>query len=174
MKAPANFLGLCLIASLLSGCLQAPTPAMLERVSLAPAEVAAPAEKGTLMVFSAFETGLPSPNEVDEYNNHYSDYEIRHEGGTLVAKVKNRSGALGAGPAKIELATGSYELIAEANGYSRVAIPISIARDQMTAIHLEGGGMPAHQSEFSEMFLVRVPDGRIVGWCAKAPINHGR
>ena len=173
MKAPENFLGLCLVAGLLSGCLQAPTPAVLERVSPSTATAAAPAEKGTLMVFSAFETGLPSPNEIDPDINHYSDYEIRREGGTLVAQVKNRSGALGAGPATIELATGNYELIAEANGYSRVAIPISIARDQMTAIHLEGGGMPSHPAEFSETFLVRGPNGRVVGWCATGPNNRG-
>ncbi len=172
MKAPENFLGLGIIAALLSGCLQAPTHAVLERVS-PPTAAAVPAEKGTLMVFSAFETGLPSPNEIDSDINHYSDYEVRKECGTLVAKVKNRSGALGAGPATIELPPGSYELIAETNGYSRVAIPISIARGQMTAIHLEGGGMPPRQSEFSETFLVRIPNGRVVGWCATAPMNRG-
>ena len=161
-----GFVAAVVIGGWLGGCIQAPTTAVLERVDVTPAGAAAVVAKGKLIVFSAYETGLPSPAEIDSDLKHFSDYEVRGDGGQLVAKVKNRSGARGEGPATLELPPGAYQLSAEADGYGRITIPVVISGEQATIVHLEGGAALPGQSDFAETYLVRLPGGRTLGWCA--------
>ena len=57
-----------------------------------------------------------------------------------------------------------YRVVAQANGYGRVTIPVVIEAHQTTVLHLEGGGSWPSEAEFNQTNAVRLPDGQIIGW----------
>ena len=67
-------------------------------------------------------------------------------------------------PAPVELPAGKYRVVANANGYGQVTIPVIIEAQQTTVLHLEGGGSWLNEAEFNQTNAVRLPDGQIVGW----------
>ena len=58
---------------------------------------------------------------------------------------------------------GEYHVIARANGYGYVTVPVIIEARRSTVLHLEGDGSWPDESMFNQTNAVRLPDGQIVG-----------
>ena len=150
----------------LTGCDDYQQNLVLAPVGPRPVQPASTGTQGSLVVFLAFET---DPNLDPEYARH-SRYKIFAEDGKLLQVVRNDSGIHYQGPVSVELAPGSYRVVARANGYGPVTMPIVIAANQVTTLHLEGDGSSPDQASLTPANSVRLPDGRRVGWRA-APAN---
>jgi hypothetical protein len=70
------------------------------------------------------------------------------------------------GPTSVQLAAGSYHVVARANGYGLVTVPVVIQGGKETVIHLDGGGSWPNREEMIQAGAVQLPDGRVVGWAA--------
>jgi hypothetical protein len=102
------------------------------------------------------------------YHVFYSDYEVHTDDGKLLRKVHNDSGSSINGPQRIGLTAGSYRVVARANGYGTITVPVVIRPSQTTTVHLEGGGWNSETPVPSEP--VRLPRGEIAGWSADARV----
>jgi hypothetical protein len=83
--------------------------------------------------------------------------------------VHNDNGELVEGPAEVSLAGGRYRVVALANGYGLVIVPVVIVRSQVTTVHLEGSPSWPDKQALLHSNPVRLPDGEIAGWRAPAP-----
>ena len=63
----------------------------------------------------------------------------------------------------MRLPAGKYRVAASSNGYGTVIVPVVIANNRMTVLHLEGGYSWPNETAFNEANSVRLPDGEIVG-----------
>ena len=128
--------------------------------------VAVGSNLGTLVVYSAYEVNADF-NARDPYRPEYSDYKIFYSEGRLRQKVHNNSGTILQEPAKMELPAGRYQVMARANGYGIVTVPILIEAGKNTVIHVEGGFW-SNASGFNQTNAVRLPDGQVIGWKARS------
>jgi hypothetical protein len=153
------------MAFLAVGCSSSHQPLTLPEIGPASATSAEPAAgMGTLVVFSAYEVGIPPP-DARAYNQRHTDYTIVNADGSNARSVMNQQGVYRGDPAKVILPPGKYRVTARANGFGQVTIPVLIAADRTTAIHLEGGS-PEGKPNGSPEQLVTLPDGTVVGWRA--------
>jgi len=149
---------------LLAGCATSKSGITLDTVGPVPDQPAAiSSTNGMLVVYSAFEVNADF-NSCDPYRREYSDYRIFSADGNLLQRVHNDSGLDLGSPTRVGLPAGSYLVIARANGYGFVTTPVVIETNQITTVHLEGGGSWPDESTFGETNAVRLPDGEIVGW----------
>jgi len=81
---------------------------------------------GSLVVYSAFETGAAF-NSRNESGQSYSDYKIFTSEGRLLQQVHNDSGTMEPSPVAVRLTPGKYTVVAQANGYASVTVPVIIA-----------------------------------------------
>ena len=85
--------------------------------------------------------------------------------GRLLKKIHNNDDTMLQRPVGVGLPAGKYSVQARANGYGLVSVPVMIQAGRNTVVHLEGGSNfgnhPANDTN-----MVRLPDGRIVGWRA--------
>jgi hypothetical protein len=158
---------LVMTGALLSGCatsnrlvLDTVGPPMFQ-----PTTTSSTLTNGTLVVYSAF-TRNADFNSRDPYRREYSDYKIFSPDGKLLQRVHNNSGTIFQDAVSVELPPGKYYVIARANGYGYVTVPVIIAARQNTILHLEGGGSWPDKSAFGQTNAVRLPDGQIIGWKA--------
>ena len=119
---------------------------------------------GTLVVFSAFDAHA-------DFNDlpclrHYADYKVTCQDGKLMQTVHNDSGTLSERPRRVQLPAGAYSVVARANGYGVVPVPVVIRADQVTTVHLEGSPSWQNRSQLAQSNPVRLPDGEIAGWRA--------
>jgi hypothetical protein len=124
-------------ATLVAGCISQQHGLVIEPIGPPNVQLAHPGSNGTLVIFSAFDphadfNDLPSLR-------HYTDYKITSADGTLQQTVHNNNGLLVEGPKKLELPVGTYRVMAHANGYGMVTVPVVIRANQVTTVHLEGG-----------------------------------
>jgi hypothetical protein len=152
-----------LATALLSGCASS-NGLVLGTVGPQPLHLSAfNSTTGTLVVYSAYETGAEF-NIRNEFYRSHSDYKIFAGDGTLLRKVHNNTETFQQNPVTVPLAPGKYTVAAQANGYDDVTIPVIIAPQQTTVIHLEGGGVWPDESAFNQTNSVRLPDGMVIGW----------
>jgi hypothetical protein len=163
MKASALMV-VCLLAVSIAGCVQAPLRASLEHAVIPPLTAGENDGQSGLVVYSAYDAVPFSASESYSETKYHSDYEISGAGG-FFAKVRNRDRAFDATPPRTNLAPGRYQVVAKVNGFGRVEIPIVILPGQVTTLHVEGVPAPTGQSAPLDYDLVRIPDGRVVGWC---------
>jgi hypothetical protein len=150
---------------LLSGCASGRSGMILGAVGPVPdCPATVNPTNGALVVYSAYEVNADF-NSRDPYHPEYSDYEI-YIGGKLLRRVHNDSGTLLQDPALVELPAGQYRVVARANGYGEVTIPVFIRVRQSTVLHLEGGGSRPNPAVFNPTNAVYLPDGQVVGWRA--------
>jgi hypothetical protein len=153
--------GICI---LLAGCATSNHGMVLDGVGPDPA---APANRqtalGSLLVYSAYEVNADF-NSRDTHRPLYSDYRIIDADGQLRQLVHNNSGTMLQRPEVVELPAGSYHVIAQANGYGFVIVPVAIVGGQTTVVHLQGGVPWPDHPAFTDANSVRLPDGEIVGW----------
>ncbi|MDR3459896.1 MAG: hypothetical protein P4N60_20905 [Verrucomicrobiae bacterium] len=151
---------------LLSGCASGRNGMALETVGPQPPQsaVISPAN-GTLVVYSAYEAGAEF-NSRNEFGQSHSDYRLLSGDGKLLQKVHNDTGTMLQNPAAVQLPPGKYQVLAQANGYGCVTVPVIIEPQQTTIIHLEGGYAWPDEGAFNQTNAVRLPDGLVVGWKA--------
>jgi hypothetical protein len=137
---------------------------VLDPVGPAPFPSAGAGSTGTLKVFSAFEQGADFNSQL--YLRHYTDYRILSADGKRLQTVRNDSGTLVEGPKRVQLPVGTYRVVARANGYRQVTVPVVIRADQVTIVHLEGGSSWPNRRPLAGSNPVRLPDGEIAGWRA--------
>jgi hypothetical protein len=155
-----------LAAALLSGCATGKSGLALDTVGPPlPQPTAAISTNGTLVVYSAYEVNADF-NVRDPNRPEYSDYKILTADGKLLQKVHNNSGTILQDAVPVALPPGKYNVVARANGYGYVTVPIMIVPQQNTILHLEGGSSWPDESAFNQTNAVRLPDGLIVGWKA--------
>lgn len=168
MKAPLNLI-MILASVLLTGCatskgsklvLDTVGPPISQRTTMSSTST-----NGTLLVYSAFRRNADF-NSRDPYRQEYSDYEISTTDGKLLQCVHNNSGTILQEAVPVVLPVGKYQVKARANGYGFVTVPVIIAAQQSTVLHLEGGGFWPDESVFNQTNAVRLPDGLIIGWKA--------
>src|SRR5262249_49353652 len=147
----------------LAGCASFQNGLVLDAVVPTPNENRIACQHGVLVVYSAFDqhahfSGSP-------YRRYYTDYKIFTEDGKLLETIHNDVGGVTQDPKQIELESGRYRIVARANGYGWVTVPVVIDAHRFTTVHLEGGTRwPMGDAPASSS--VRFPDGRIAGWRA--------
>ena len=164
MKSVSIFCGLA-IAAWLSGCASNRSGLVLDPVgpSLGQSSAMSSSTNGTLVVYSAYNVDA-NWNARDPRRPVYSDYKIFSQDGNLLRAVHNDSGTMLQDAVQVALPAGKYLVVASANGYGRVTIPVVIEARQITVLHLEGGWSWPNEAEFNQTNAVRLPDGQIVGW----------
>jgi len=145
----------------MAGCASGKGGLVLETVGPARAPTATPDDsRGALVVYSAYEVNADF-NSPDRYRPEYSDYKIFTPDGKLLQRVHNNSGTILQDPATVPLPEGKYRVVALANGYGFVTVPVKIKAGQNTIVHLEGGG--SRNPSVPPTDAVQLPDGQIVG-----------
>ncbi len=160
-----SLFSLSLVAATLvsSGCITRGSGLVLDPVGPVQAPPTAPASNtGTLTVYSAYSVNADF-DQRDPNRPECSDYKIETDDGKLLERVHNVSDDMLQNPVDVTLSPGRYRVVARANGYGRVTIPVVIAAHQNTVLHLEGGGWPG-ESQINQANAVHLPDGTVVGW----------
>jgi hypothetical protein len=155
-----------LAVALLSGCTTGKNGLALDTVGPPPFQPLATSStltNGTLVIYSAFRRNADF-NALDPYRPEYSDYKIFATDGKLLQRVHNNSGTILQDPVSVELSPGKYDVFARANGYGFVTVPVQLAAQQNTILHLEGDGFWPNVSVFNQTNAVRLPDGQLIGW----------
>ena len=157
-------LTLIMAVALFSGCATKKGGLALNTVGPASDQTTmANSTNGTLIVYSAYEVNADFAGR-DRRSPVYSDYKILTGDGRLLRKVHNNSGTILQDAVPAELAPGKYQVVAPANGYGHVTVPVMIETGRTTVLHLEGGGFWPDESVFNQTNAVRLPDGLIIGW----------
>ena len=151
-------------ATFLCGCSSIRSGLVLDPVGPPPLASPGAGPTGTLMVYSAYEQGAEFNSPY--YRRQHSDYQIFSADGKLLQAVHNDSGTLLITPKRIELPVGTYRIVAQANSYGRVTVPVVIGAQQVTPVHLEGNPHWPNRPELAKSNPVRLPDGEIAGWRA--------
>jgi hypothetical protein len=146
--------------ALLSGCADSQHNLVLESVGPPIVQRQMPNTDGILVVYSAYDVTGPG------ISNHHSDYKIFAGDGKPLQIVHNHNVGLYEDPASVELSPGTYRVVAKADSYGIVTVPVVVKANQVTTVHLERGGSWPNESIFSQTNSVRLPDGQIVGWRA--------
>jgi hypothetical protein len=158
---PASLL---VAAAWVAGCVSQQRGLVLDPIGPPDSQSAAAGSNGTLVVFSAFD---PHADFNDlPYLRHYTDYKITYQDGKLVQTVHNDDRNQLEGPKRVQLPVGAYCVVARANGYGVVTVPVIIRANQVTTVHLEGSPSWQNRSQLSQSNPVRLPDGEIAGWRA--------
>ena len=158
---PASLL---VAAALLAGCVSQQRGLVLDPIGPSDSPLAGAGSNGTLVVFSAFD---PHADFNDlPYLRHYTDYKITCHDGKLVQTVHNDDRTRLEGPKRVQLPVGAYCVVARANGYGVVTVPVIIRADRVTTVHLEGSSSWQNRSQLSQSNPVRLPGGEIAGWRA--------
>lgn len=157
--------GIALI-SLLAGC--SSTPVALTPVGPNPISLKSPGPNGQLEVFSYRHERSDNQNQgsTDPTWYQHTDYEIYTSNGRLVEHIENNNGHYGRAPRVVNLPAGKYFVSAYAVGRLPVRVPVVIERGQITRIHLDDNWKPPVGIVKTE--LVKLPDGKPVGWQTNA------
>jgi hypothetical protein len=155
--------------ALLTGCATGNGPALDTVGPSLPQPVSATSTDGILVVYSAYEANADF-NSRNPDLPEYSDYRILTTDGKPLQRVRNNSETILQDPVSVELPPGKYQVIARANGYGNVTVPVMIEARQSTVLHLEGGDFWSGESACNQTNAVRLPDGQIIGWKASASL----
>jgi hypothetical protein len=148
----------------LSGCASHEPGLVLDPVGPPPVASASAGSTGTLMVYSAYEQGAEFNSPC--YRRQFADYGILSAEGKLLQAVHNDRGTLAEAPKRVQLPVGTYRIVAQANSYRQVVVPVVIRASQVTTVHLEGSPAWPNAPELARSNPVRLPDGEIAGWRA--------
>jgi hypothetical protein len=159
-----NTASLLVAAALVAGCVSQQRGLVLDPIGPPNPQSVGAGSNGTLVVFSAFD---PHADFNDlPYLRHYTDYKITYQNHKLVETVHNANDTLLEGPKRVQLPVGAYFIVARANGYGVVTVPVIIQAGQITTVHLEGSPAWQNRAQLSQSNPVRLPDGQIAGWRA--------
>jgi hypothetical protein len=154
------------IIALLSSCASVNHHLTLDPVGPLPGQsMGATTSKGTLVVYSGYRVNADF-NARDAHRSEFSDYSIYTMDGQLLKRVHNNDGTILQQVVPVSLPAGRYSVIARANGYGLVSVPVVIKSQQSTVICLESGVKWPGDSAISQTNAVCLPDGQVVGWKA--------
>jgi len=119
---------------------------------------------GFLEVHSAIRAYV---SEREMYRVHTA-YGIYTPDGRRFKSVQNTQGLNTPEALVIALPPGAYDIKAWADGLILVKVPVVIEPHRLTRVNLEAGDADLAKKAKPEQ-LVRLPDGRIVGWSATTP-----
>ena len=152
-----------LSSALFAGCATAASPIVLGSVGPETQRVDQASKRGGLIVFSGVEVHQGGNDPSNTYT-HHSDYEIwTADGSKRLQRVRNAPAPFvaDAEPVRTELAPGQYLVKAMANAYNSVSVPVTIAANRITAVHLDGSlGTDKAMTSADKIYL---PNGEIVG-----------
>jgi hypothetical protein len=114
---------------------------------------------GAVRVYTATETHADGDQT---YYYPHTGYLVYNQEGKKVMFVPNHVGTMDEAPMTAYLPPGSYTIVAQAEGYGRVRIPLVVKSHRTTVIHLDRDWSPPKNAQTSE--LVRLPDGHPIGW----------
>ncbi len=117
-----------------------------------------------LKVFTATERHRDGDNT---YYYPHSAYLICDTHGVKIRSVINHIGTMDETPTFVPLTPGRYVIVAQADGYGRVRIPVVVRPGRATVIHLERDWQPPRDARASD--IVRMPDGQPIGWASASP-----
>ena len=164
---PGAMAACALLLAMVAGCASPKPGLVLDPIGPGPAQASAEQAMGSLVVFSAFDP-FPDLNRTP-YRRRFTDYQIfSTDGERLIRSVHNNRETLVNNPPPVELPSGSYRVVARANGYGLVTIPVVIQAGQRTTVHLEGSVWWPRSSPIFDSDPVRLPKGEIAGWRAEA------
>ena len=149
--------------AIMVGC--SSTPIVLEPVGPAPANAAAPTHEGYLQVYTATESHADGD---ETYYYPHSSYQIYTEAGKLWKYVPNHAGTMDETPAVVRIPAGNYNVVARADGYGRVTVPVVVKGNKLTEVKLETWGRKKTPVT-NETAVVQLPNGYVVGWRAAVP-----
>lgn len=101
----------------------------------------------------------------------HTAYGVYAEDGTRLKSVQNAISLNSPEPQVVPLAPGTYNIQAWADGLILVRVPVVIQPGRLTTVNLETGNKSLGDKAKPEE-LVRLPDGRVVGWSATAAGAH--
>lgn len=157
-----RILALLMTGAFLAGCASPNNGSVLNTVGPAPSSAGNDnSTTGTLVVYSAYEVNADF-NSRDPNRPEYSDYRIYTNDGKLLERVHNNSDTIFQDPRRVALPAGSYCVVASANGFGHVTIPVTITTRKTTMVRLEGNWSASYQ--FNDTNAVRLPDGQVVGY----------
>jgi hypothetical protein len=166
MMSVMKSLSMCALSALalaITGCISERDHLVLDAVGPVHASATPKSNEGFLTVYSAYDAGAHFYSPRFD-RREFSDYSIFDTNGQLLRKVHNSTDTIIEEPPTISLSPGQYKVIARANGYGDVTVPVTIERDQQTVLHLEGGGTAPELAGADPSKTVRLPDGCIVGY----------
>lgn len=146
-----------LAVSIFAGCQS--QPVTLSAVGPAPASSQLRTANGYLKVFSATEAHVDG--DISYYP--HKGYCILSDSGKMLHYVNNHIGTMDEAPSLVTVPAGHYQVIADAEGYGRVTVPVEIRGGRTTVLHLERDWKPAPGTAGD---MVRLPGGGAVGWSA--------
>jgi len=127
------------LAAALVGCAGSQRPLVLDPAGPAPSQAAAVTPQGTLIVDSACDSGAPGTTDFSDVKQH-TDYKVYSKDGKFLQVVHNHLNYGVSSPARVALPSGTYHVVAESNGSGTVTMSVTIEVNQVTVVHLEGGG----------------------------------
>lgn len=159
------FLTASLTVGLLAGCAAQRHPLVLAPVGPAIPAHASDSHTGSLKVYSAYDAAAHFYSRTFD-GEQYSDYRIVYPDGQLVQRVHNNTDTMIEEPATVSLPPGKYNVVARANGYGKVTVPVVIEEHRETVVHLEGGDSWNSTDRPNKQVAVCLPDGSPVGYRA--------
>ena len=142
-------------------CALTTKPVVLGTVGPDPSARAASTLTGFLRVYSAVKC---YPYDRQYYFGR-TDYGVYDTKGNRVRSIQNAARFHDLAPALVTLPAGAYNVVAWADGYELVRVPVVIKAGQLTEVNLEANRKPSIAAT-TEGDVVRMDDGRIVGWSA--------
>ena len=106
----------------LSGCASSERGLVLEPVGPSRIQPAKSDSNGRLVVYSVFDVHADSTSTDPDRCRHNDTRTILE------------------GPVEVAMPPGTYRIVARANGYGVVTVPVAIQANRVTTVHLEGGG----------------------------------
>ncbi|MGD1019042.1 MAG: hypothetical protein ABSA12_06955 [Verrucomicrobiia bacterium] len=155
------------VSTFAMSCALTTKPVMLGTVGPDPSAQAASSTTGFLKVYSAVKC---YPYDRQYYFEH-TDYGVYDAAGKRVKSVRNAAGFHDPTPALVTLPAGAYNVVAWADGYELVKVPVVIKAGQLTEVNLEANRKPSIPAT-AEADVVRMYDGRVVGWSAAGAMSH--
>ncbi len=145
-------------ALLLAGC--STVPVVLDPVGPPPPGATAPSREGRLKVYTATETHADGDNTF--YYPHTS-YHVLTPDGKQFKWVQNHIGTMDELPTVVKLPAGNYKILAQAEGFGRVTVPVVIKSENLTEVNLETWGRKKVTIP-NPAAVVQLPNGYVVGW----------
>lgn len=149
------------ILALAISCAFLPNPVALAPVGPGPYGRPTSEPTGFLEVYT---TVKRYPYDHQWYDAHTA-YGVYGADGRRVKSVGNAVYVYALEPEVVSLPPGSYSVIAWADGYELVKVPVIIRAGLLTEVNLETQGQAAFPGARTNE-MVRMEDGRIVGWPA--------
>lgn len=169
MRTKLKLLALSVVCAFLAGCAGMKSGLVLDTVGPIPGSSApSTTGQGTLIVYSAYQVNANFESQNPTRRQH-SDYKLLDQDKKPLERIHNVTGDIIQDALPVNLAPGKYFVVARSNGYGIVTVPVIIAADRKTVLHLDNGNRWPNGTAIDASDAVQLPDGEIVGWRDTSP-----